>query len=76
MISYRVESSSAATGEYEHTEVLHSKREMIDHCTADWRRGSVHAVYILHAGLPPRLHAVFAAGRCVSPLTNDLYPRG
>jgi hypothetical protein len=66
--SYRVESSCAHTGAYQHTAVVHSKAALVEHCTAEWRKQSVHVVY----ALPPRMFAVFAGGRCVSPLLNDL----
>lgn len=75
MTSYRIETSSALTGEYEFTEVVHSKEDLVAHCTAEWRRESVHVVYLLQPGVPPRMFAVYAAGRCVSPLMNDLHRR-
>jgi len=71
MISYRIETSCARTGEYQHTEVVNTKAALVAHCTADWRRESVHVVYALQPGIPPRMFAVYVAGRCVSPLFND-----
>jgi hypothetical protein len=75
MASYRIETSCAHTGDYQYTEVVHTKEAMVEYCTADWRRESVHVVYALQDGIPPDMYAVFAAGRCVSPLLNDLYRR-
>lgn len=72
MTSFRVESFNAETGELQHTAALFSKEALIEHCTTDWRRGSVHVVYMLHPGIPPRMYAVFVDGRCVSPILNDL----
>jgi hypothetical protein len=73
--SYRIESSCAVTGAYQHTEVVRSQSEMIEHCTAEWRKASVHVVHALPLSLPPRFYAVFAGGRCVSPLLNGLHKR-
>lgn len=75
MAGYRIESSCARTGAYQHTEVVADKQEMIGHCTAAWRRESVHVVYALPTYAPPGVCAVFVAGRCVSPLLNNLLRR-
>jgi hypothetical protein len=73
--SYRVESSCARTGAYQHTAVVHGRAALVEHCTAGWRKESVHVVFALPMGLPPRFYAVFAGGRCVSPLLNELHKR-
>jgi hypothetical protein len=73
VISYRIETSCAHNGAYQYTEVVHTKDALVEHCTAEWRNQSVHVVYALQVGIPPRMFAVYVAGRCVSPLLNDLY---
>jgi hypothetical protein len=78
MTSYRVETFCRHTGAYQHTKVVNSKREMIDHCTAQWRRESVHVVYalsphIITPSMGGNFVGVFVGGRCVSPLLNDLH---
>jgi len=60
-MSYRIETSCARTGDYQHTEVVGSKADVVEHCTADWRRESVHVVYALQAGIPPHMFAVYVA---------------
>lgn len=68
MSKFRVESSCARTGEYQHTEVYDRKSEVHIHCTEPWRAQSVHVVYALQPGLPPRMIEVYTAGRKVSPV--------
>jgi hypothetical protein len=72
MISYRIQANCKHTGEPQHVAVVHSKEELVEHCTAEWRTESVHTVSALQPGLPPRVFAVFVAGVCVSPALNDL----
>lgn len=69
MTTYRITSSSAATGAYEHTAAAPTARAAHEHCAAAWRAGSVHVVEAFaHPGVPPRTVAVYAAARRVHPL--------
>lgn len=66
--AYRIETSNQLTGDYEYTEVVYSKQEVLIYCCEPWRSKSVHVVWALTPGIPPRIIEVYNNGRKVSPI--------
>lgn len=74
MTTYSIETFDKRTGAYQAVATVKSREEMVEFCTAEWRRESVHVVQAIPdygVGLP--IVAVFINGLCVSPLFNSFH---